>query len=398
MQGLSDRMSAEEMAEYVKQKLAEAEERKDEASVLVEMPDASILERYLQAQMPGVSDLAVRNLERISYGAAREHYSFDATWREGTGEVTRGYVLLRDHDLPQGVLPHYAVMTDPGSFWVQGKGDREREFLTLTCLEKTGVPAPRARWLDLTGAWLERPFTIHEKAVGQVAPSFTLLGLEDEQQRAAIARQFVEVLAAIHSVPWQEMGLSALGAPKVGSDEYASMAVECLDLRVAASCPERPPMLQAALNWLRENRPSLHNVALCHGDYKTDNFMFEGDRLTAVLDWEFAHLGDPVEDLGASCMGLHATNGLCMGLMAREEFLKGYERRAGRSVDRELVKFWEIFYDVRMTSFCYTMMAGSKEFMEAAPELPPWVDQAAMEAFWLSMVSRLLEDLEVRLP
>ena len=396
MPGSSDRMSAEEMAEYVKQKLAEAEERKDEVGIL-EMPDTAALETYLQAQMPQVSGLVVRNLERISYGTAREHYSFDARWEQADTEVAHSYVLLRDHDLPQSVLPHYEVMSDPSFYWVQGKGDRQREFLTLTCLEELGVPAPHARWLDLTGAWLERPFTIHGRVAGQVAPSFTLLGLEEEGQRAAIAQQFVEVLAAIHHVPWQETRLASLGAPRVGTDEYASTAVECLDLRVAASCPEKHPALRVALSWLREKRPSLQTVALCHGDYKTDNFIFSGDRLLAVLDWEFAHLGDPAEDLGASCMGLHITNGLCMGLMAREKLLEAYERRAGRSVDRELVRFWEIFYDVRMTSFCYTMMAGAKEYIETAPELPPWFDEAAMETFWFSMVNRLLDDIELRL-
>ena len=397
MDGTSERMSAEEMGEWVKDKLAEADRRKEELATVFEMPDSEQLARYLAAHMPGASGVRVENFDSISYGTAREHYSFDAAWVEHGREVSKSFVLLRDHDLPPSVLPHYNVMADPLTFWVQGKGDRQREFRILKCLESTAVAAPRAWFLEESGEWLERSFTIHERVAGQVIPSFTLLGVEASAKRQAIAKQFVDSLAVIHAVDWKAGGLAALGVPEVGSRAYADLMTACLERRVNVSVPQPQSELRPALDWMRGHTPGLQTVALCHGDYKTDNFLFEGEEITAILDWEFAHLGDPAEDLGAVCMGLHAVGDLAMGLLPRQEFLAAYEAAAGSSVERERVLFWEIFYDVRMVSFCYTMAAGAKEFVEMAPELPLGVELADMEAFIMSMVNRILDDLRQRL-
>lgn len=369
-----------------------AEERAEDPR-LPPLPEAKRLARYLASRLPGATEVSVGPVERIPHGAAREHYRFDAAWREGGRWRRQPLILLRDHEIPEELT---ALYEDVGGsslvLWVLGRGDRDREFRILRFLEGTGVPAPRARWVELTGEWLERPFTIHERIPGMVAPSFTLLGIETAAQRAEIARQFVEILAAIHHADWQGGGLGALGVPPTGTRDYSDLVIETLDRRLVVACPERPAVVDRTLAWLRQRRPLLEEVALCHGDYKTDNLIFEGDRIQAILDWEFAHLGDPLEDVGWACMGLHASEGRCMGLLPREELLAAYARASGRPLCAERVRFWEVAGTLRMTSFGYSMLEGSRR-REAEPGAVDAAEAAAARAFLASMVHRLVDDL-----
>lgn len=391
------RMSDQEMSRWMEERVALAEERKDE--VAIEMPEVASLERYLRRQMPSARDLVVRNLERIAYGAAREHYGFEASWTEGGPEIHQDFVLLRNYEIPEEVASQYAAMAepDPRILWVLGRGNREGEFRILRFLEQTSVPAPRARWLDLTGEWLQRPFTIHERVPGRVAPSFTLLGMDAPGQRDAIARQFVEILAALHGADWRNAGLASLGAPAVGDHSYVDLVLETLEHRLELGCEVRPAPLQRALDWLHTQRLTLERVSLVHGDYKTDNLIFEGGRIRAIIDWEFAHLGDPFEDLGAACMGLHATNGLRMGLLSREDMLERYARVTGETVDPLRVDFWEIAYSVRMTAFAYSMRAGmQRRHAELPPELRRDDEFEAAQEFMSSMIQKMIDDLGAR--
>ena len=388
-------MSEEELSQWVKDRLAQAEERKDEV-LIFEMPDPAEVERYIAAQMPQARDVTVSNLERIAYGAAREHYTFNASWREGATEVNKTFVMLRDRELLGDLVAHLEVMPapDPMLFWLQGKGDRETEFRLLKCLENTGVPAPHAWWLNMSGEWLQRPFMIQEKIPGQVAPSFTLLGLEDPAQKRVIGQQFVDILARIHTVDWRATGMDFLGVPEAGSRSYPDKVIECLDRRLAISCQERPETLRRAFLWLGANRPVMETVALCHGDYKTDNIMFQGDRITAILDWEFAHLGDPLEDVGWVCMRLYTAAGLCMGLVPRQEFLERYAEGVGRPLDPARLRFWEVVNNVRMIAFSYTLLESAKLSLQLAEEMQVDFEMPDPEGFWLSLVNRMMEDLE----
>jgi len=393
----SARMSEHEMSEWMRDRLAQADAHRAAWLAMFEMPDAACLRRYLAAQMPAASGVAVRNLERVAYGSSREHYIFEASWTERGQTVDKNLILLRERLIPPDMIAQVegAPAPDPMLFWIRGKGESEREFRLLKALEQTVVPAPRAWWLDTSGEWLQRPFMVQERVPGQVSPSFTWLGLEDSAQKAAIGHQFVDILAAIHSVDWRGVGLDFLGVPAAGVCDYADAAIEALGLRLAAYAHEWSPLLQRALDWLRARRPRMETVALCHGDYKTDNVMFEGGRINAILDWDFAHLGDPVEDLGWVCLGLFSAGHLCMGFLPREELLARYESRTGRPVDRERLLFWEVFNSVRMVSFCHAMFESSKRRLQMVAELQLDIELPDPEPFHMSMINRLLDDLRV---
>ncbi len=99
------------------------------------------------------------------------------------------------------------------------------------------------------------------------------------------------------------------------------------------------------MRWLRENPPADHPKALVHGDFRLGNFLIEPDGVRAVLDWELAHLGNPIEDLGWLCVrswrfGAEPPVG---GLGTRDQLLEGYERATGYRPAAAELHWWEVF-------------------------------------------------------
>src|SRR5262249_19691351 len=104
------------------------------------------------------------------------------------------------------------------------------------------------------------------------------------------------------------------------------------------------------LDWLIANALVTSERTLVHADFRTGNFMVSAQGLDAVLDWEFAHWGDPFEDLGWLCVRDWRFGQLAKpvgGIACRAEFYAAYEKASGRQVDPTWVHYWEVTGNVR---------------------------------------------------
>jgi aminoglycoside phosphotransferase (APT) family kinase protein len=103
-------------------------------------------------------------------------------------------------------------------------------------------------------------------------------------------------------------------------------------------------VLELAERWLRERAPEPPGLGFVHGDYRVGNVFFDEGGILAILDWELAHVGDPVEDLGWLCVRAwrfgndHLAVG---GVGTRDALVSAYEDESGTAVDREALRFWE---------------------------------------------------------
>ena len=104
-------------------------------------------------------------------------------------------------------------------------------------------------------------------------------------------------------------------------------------------------MIDYVARWLMENLPEQHETALVHNDFRNGNFMLSPDGIVAVLDWEVAHVGDPMRDLGWMCTNSwrFGASDPVGGFGQYEDLFQGYEDESGKIVDPEHVKFWEVF-------------------------------------------------------
>ncbi len=271
--------------------------------------------------------IAVENLARISGGASRETYRFDAV----TGGARQGRILRRD---------------PPGSLI---ETDRRLEFLAIRSFAGKGVAAPEALVLEEEGAELERPFFIMGRVEGGAAASPfdpDPYGVHAD----AIGERFFGILGTIAAQPLDGLPILEAAARPAPEDcwrrelDYWSGVIE-------ADEQHPQPIVRAAIRRLkRDPPPPSARVAVIHGDYRSGNFLHDGaGAILAVLDWEMAHLGDPLEDLAWAMDPLWSPpgGGRISGMVTRDEALTIWGRASGMAIDPAALAWWSLFASVK---------------------------------------------------
>ena len=303
--------------------------------------DRDRLRAYLAARLPGATDVEITRLERTGGGASRETWLVDAQWTEQGQRVLKPLIIRRD--------PTASVL----------ETDRRIEFEVLRAARQIPVPVPRMHWLEEDGQWLDRPFMVMERING-VAPPVVLPPTESEETRRTIAAEFVTYLARIHRADWHALGLEFLGVPASGA-AAARAQVENWEREYYRAKLEERPVLATALHWLASHIPLRSEIVLVHADYRAGNVLYDAGHITAILDWEMAHLGDPMEDLAWAVLQFWTSGGLCQGLLPRDEMIAAYERAGGMPVDAARLFFYEVLGAVKMAVISIT---GVKSFCE----------------------------------
>ncbi|MBI1886420.1 MAG: phosphotransferase family protein [Chloroflexi bacterium] len=304
------------------------------------------LHRFLADQLPQGRNLRVSGLERCGGGASRETWAFDLHWQEDGGEREGRYILRRD---PPVSLLETGLTTD-----------RRHEFTVVRAVHGLGLPVPRMHWLDADGSYFGRPALIMERMSGQPTPP-AFPASEDPKLRETVAHQFVDILARVHTAGWQSLGLTWVMEPPGPEQEAARRQVDLWQAVYEKDRLERHAIIEEAFLWLRTHLPSTNRIVLVHGDFRTGNYLYDETGITAFLDWELAHLGDPMEDLGWACMRFWSGQGLAGGLLPEEELFRLYEERSGIPVDRERVFFYKVLGNVKMAAIA---LSGVRAFCQ----------------------------------
>lgn len=292
------------------------------------------LERWLGDEI-GLP-VTIGRVERTSSGFSRENWVFEASW----GDRTHLLIARRD---PVGSVLHT---------------DRSIETAVLRALDDTAVPSPRLLWADLDGTRCERPCLVMEHVDG-VCDSYVLSSDRPVDERLRIAHAVYDRLAEIHLVDWRRLGLGNLLA-----DPGEAAALAALDhweaelLRVRLS-PE--PELRYVISWLREHAPSNDMVTLVHGDFKPGNVLVRDGHVTAVLDWETVHLGDPHEDLGWVSNPLRAAEHCIPGTWEPADLFSRWESLTGLEVDLDRIRWWQVLANLKLAVIVLT---GAHAFVD----------------------------------
>ena len=287
------------------------------------------LGRCVATWCPGATGIA--NAVRLSGGASQETWSFDVVHPEGTV----GAILRR---APQG----YGAA--PGR-----AAGLAAEAALITRAFETSVPSPQVLHVLQPEDGLGIGFIMH-RIEGETIPRKILRHAQFAAARPKLARQLGNVLARIHGLPLTQ--LPALRRMTAGK--------EIADLEREYRGFDWPrPVFELALRWLRERDPGpSREVTLVHGDFRHGNFIIGPEGVRAVLDWELAHFGDPMEDLGWICVNSWRFGEIdhpVGGFGSREELFAGYVA-TGRSLDPARVKFWEVMGTLRWGVMCCGMM------------------------------------------
>ena len=313
------------------------------------------------ARATGARAVRVSELRRLTGGASRETWSLDATVRraDGAGE-TLALILQRD------------VRGAPKEL------TRPMEFQLMKAAFDEGVPAPEPLWVgdELIG---EGESFFVRRVDGETLPRRLLREEMYAQAREALPEQLGRLLAQIHAIPVEKHGLTALPAPPAGVSP-AAHEVERYENIFRMIAPEPHPAFELAFRWLRQHpviagaKPGAPATArtLVHGDFRIGNVLFGPEGLRVMLDWELAHMGDPMEDMGFICVRSWRFGGPkpVGGIGEREPFFAAYEAAGGGNVDPERVRFWEVFGNLRWGIICLsqarTYLDGVSKSVELA--------------------------------
>ena len=172
------------------------------------------------------------------------------------------------------------------------------------------------------------------------------------EARGTLARECGAALARIHAIDAAEfVGLRHATA--------ADLLDQSCQAYRASDWPR--PVFELAIRWLEQRCPEPTHPRLVHGDFRNGNLMVGSDGLRAVLDWEGAHLGDPMADLGWICVNswrFGQEDRPVGGFGIREDLWAGYEEAGGSPVDRASALWWEVYGSLRWGCLCATMAAA----------------------------------------
>jgi len=291
-------------------------------SVARDAPDSAALARVIERFVPG--PVAVDGLHRFSGGASRETWAVDAT--DAAGDTHR--LVLRRDPIAQ-----------------TNSANRATEYALLAAADGGGVPVPRVRALLADGDGLGAGFLM-DRVDGETIPRRILRAADSDSARARLTQQAGSIAARIHAVD-----LNALPTlPEMGARQQIEQQRALLD-----AFDEPHPAFELGLRWLEQRVPADRPATLVHGDYRNGNFIVGPDGIRAVLDWELAHLGDPVEDLGWLCVKswrFGNADRIAGGFGALDDLLGAYMGAGGAAVDEDTVRFWVVLGTLKWGVIC----------------------------------------------
>ena len=280
----------------------------------------------------GFKRVAIENFRRMPGGASREIWSFDCTTVESDRDGStrrRGMVLRRD----------------PGAHKIDTS--RRNEFLVLRAAFEERAPVPEVLWLSEDPAVLGAPFFVMERVEGETLARRLLRDEKFAKAREVMPAQLAEILAGIHRIDPVKHRFDFLPEPGANS---ALTEVKRYEENFRRLALEPHPAFELAFRWLLGRIPKTPRKTLVHGDYRIGNVIFGPEGVRSILDWELAHLGDPMEDVGWMCVRAWRFGNDAKpvgGLGSREDFFRAYEKASGVRVDPEAARFWEVFGNLR---------------------------------------------------
>lgn len=262
----------------------------------------------------------VEGLRPLSGGASRETFSLDLASADGTQPL----ILQR--------LRAGTVGGGPGMV---------EEAALIRAAAALGVAVPTVVAAD-PGAALGSPCIVMARLQGETIARKLLRDDEWAIARQRLVAQAAGALAAIHQI-------DPVVAPSLREGDQLD------EMRKLLHGFDRPlPAFELALRWLAAHRPAGRAGAVVHGDFRLGNLLVGPSGLEGVLDWELAHLGDPVEDLGWFCVRAWRFGSALPagGMGTREELVAAYEAAGGDRVDPEALRWWEVLGTLKWGLIC----------------------------------------------
>jgi aminoglycoside phosphotransferase (APT) family kinase protein len=270
----------------------------------------------LRQWIASVTGASAVEVEQVSGGASRQAWFVDAR----TGSGTQSLFLRYD--------PREAKL---GSAFHTLQVEAE----IMAELYRHGVTVPR-----VVAAHPEQQAVLLERVGGETW--FRLI--EDPAEQVRTAQDFIAKLAYLHRIDARDLKIEGLGPAGPVADHVRAEIAAMRDRLDRYAKPA--PLLRFCVDWLDRNVPAyVGPTVLVQGDTGPGNFMYADGRVTAVVDWELAHFGDPMDDI--AWLSLRTVQDTFTDFPAR---LAEYEELSGHRIDADRVWYYRLFAETRLAS------------------------------------------------
>ena len=297
--------------------------------------DTAALERWLQSRLHGFA--GPLTVEMFKGGQSNPTYKLITP--------QRNYVMRAKPGPVAKLLPSAHAI--------------EREFRVMSALQGTGVPVAQMHVICEDESVIGRAFYVMECVEGRVLWEQSLPGM-DRAQRAALYDEMNRVMAALHTVRPDAVGLRDYGKP----GNYFERQIGRWSKQYQASITQPIAEMDRLMEWLPQNIPAMardeSKVSVVHGDFRLDNLMFHPTepRVLAVLDWELSTLGHPLADFSYHCMSWHIPPGMFrgihgldlaeLGIPSEDAYIARYCERTGIASPEALKADWNFYLAYNM--------------------------------------------------
>jgi aminoglycoside phosphotransferase (APT) family kinase protein len=310
-----------------------------ESSAVSMRIDVDALTRYLRQHVEGFS--GELHIERFAGGQSNPTYMIS------TGE--QKYVLRTKPAPASKLLPSAHAI--------------DREFRVMDALSRVGFPVAKQYALCLDESVIGVAFYVMEFIEGRVLWDQSLPGMS-RSERAAIYDEMNRVIALLHGVDYQAIGLESYGKP----GNYFARQIDRWTRQYKAAETEHIAAMESLIEWLPKHIPEGDVTTIVHGDYRLDNMIFHPTepRILAVLDWELSTLGHPLADFSYHCMSWHISPGVyrgiagldlaSLGIPDERDYIARYSERTGISIRSQDFRFYLAYNLFRMAGILQGIM------------------------------------------
>ena len=260
--------------------------------------ERAALESWLQVRRG--SDAKISEFDRMATGNSRENW----------------FVGLSDGE-------RFVVRIEQGGVFGTSSAD---EFRMMKAVQELGCPVAPVRWIEPTGELVGQPFFVMDYLDGVAT------GRDDRSMAPALVVDLVRRLAELHRTEWR----TRLDADVTAGDATHA-AIDRWHRLYRSETTVAIPLLEEGAAWLHLHAPPLERVVIVHGDPGPGNVVHDGRRVIAFTDWEFAHLGDPMEDW------VYLVTMRGARTMASDEWLATLAQVAGVTVGADELRYWSVF-------------------------------------------------------
>lgn len=261
----------------------------------------------------------------------------------------------------------------------------DREYKVITALQNTEVPVPKTYGLCEDEDVIGTSFFVMDFLDGSIYWDL-LLADKSPKERTDIYASKNKVIAELHKVNYDNVGLSNYGKP----GNYIARQVSRWTKQYLASETENIPAMNNLIDWLPPNIPDEDETSIVHGDYRLDNMVFNAsNNVMGVLDWELSTLGHPIADFNYHCISWRnipqlADQKFCSenGIPTEEEYINMYSKHTGKKLD-EHWEFYTIFNIFKLAGILQGIMgrvrdgtAASKHAEERGNQVAPLAEAA----------------------